>query len=128
MGASLQDTCTRWRRLAEAEGQAIRAGDWPLVADCQAALRELQGPLSSQLAQARQQCAALGSAVANWDEHLRTLLLPLMDLEKRNLDGLASRRRRLSQQVEQLGRSSRNLRLIHRSYSPAVPPHWISLT
>jgi hypothetical protein len=128
MGTSLQDTCFQWRRLAEAEGQAMRAGNWPLVADCQAALQELQGPLSSQIAQARQQLAASRSSVANGEEQLRNLLLPLMDLEKRNLNWLATRRQRLSQQVEQLGRTSRNLRRIHRSYSPAAPPDWTSLT
>jgi len=125
---SLQDACAQWRRLAEAEGQAIRAGDWPLVADCQRALRQLQGPLSSQLQQSRREWAALGSDGVNREEHFRSLLSQLVELEKRNLGWLASRRHWLSQQVEQLGRSSRNLRLIHRSYSPAVPAGWTSLT
>ena len=46
-----------WRRLAEAEGEAIRVCDWGLVSACQKALQLLQGritrlsPLEGQMGQ-----------------------------------------------------------------------------
>jgi hypothetical protein len=125
---SLLDACAEWRRLAEAEGEAMRAGNWPLVADCQGALRQLQSRLGSLVEQARLQWTRLGSEKVKQEEGLRRLVAELIALEKRNLAWLASRRRWLSEQVDQLGRSSRNLRRIHRSYSPAAPTGWTSLT
>src|SRR5579859_4909278 len=41
-GDDLQHAFSEWRRLAQAEGKAIRAGDWPFVADCQKAITRLQ--------------------------------------------------------------------------------------
>jgi hypothetical protein len=126
--SALQEACAEWRRLAEAEGEAIRAANWPLVADCQSALRQLQDRLGSRVEEARCQWADLGPERAQREEGLRGSLAELLALEEQNLAWLASRRRWLSEQVDQLGRSSRNLRLIHQSYAPALPAGWTSLT
>ena len=39
-GADLNQAYSEWRRLALAEGQAIRAGDWRFVANCQQAISQ----------------------------------------------------------------------------------------
>ena len=56
----LQHSYHEWRRLAEAEGEAIRAGNWMLVFDCQNALRQLQPRIVRQTDAARREWAALG--------------------------------------------------------------------
>jgi hypothetical protein len=114
LDASLQEVCGEWRRLAEAEGEGIRAGDWLLVAECQSALRQLQSELDSRKAQATTRWS---SEDGKQEQAFRDCLSQLLELEKRNLTWIAERRRQLNELVEQATLSSRNLRLIQRSYA-----------
>jgi len=41
-GHELQNAYQEWRRIAEAEGEAMRQRNWPAVAECQNALEKLQ--------------------------------------------------------------------------------------
>jgi hypothetical protein len=106
-----------WRRLADAEGQAIRSGNWTLVAECQDALAALRSRIDR-----------ITHSVAAWRSNptgsspqagsdLRGSVLELIELQRRNLSSLEERRRRLSQHVENLTSAGRKLRSIQRSYS-----------
>lgn len=111
---------TEWRRLAEAEGQAIRSGNWPFVADCQAALARLRARIDELTINAR----STDSCPARVPH--RSTVLELIELQRRNLAALQQRREKLSSHIESLARSGRNLRGIQRSYAPAGPGAWSS--
>lgn len=117
----LQHACRQWRRLAEAEGHAIRNGDWSLVLDCQNALRQLQTRIDSLADDARQHWARLGPTGDARRRALHTLALELIETERRNLESLNLRRRSLLAQRDRLDQASRNLRHIQRSYAAALP-------
>ena len=109
-----------WRRLAEAEGQAIRSGNWPFVANCQAALATLRAKIDELTISARSTDSCPARA-----PH-RSSVLELIELQRRNLAALQQRREKLSSHIESLARSGRNLRGIQRSYAPAGPGAWSS--
>ncbi len=124
--AELHNTYAEWRRLAEAEGEAIRAGNWGFVTDCQRALTRLQPTIDSLTERVRKGPAP---PISNGSAHagsFRSTVLELIELERRNLAWLEHRRHNLSTHVEQFSRSSRNLRGIQRSYAPPVPAAWTS--
>jgi hypothetical protein len=106
-----------WRRLADAEGQAIRAGNWALVAECQNAVATLRSQidrLSPSVAAPRGKPSVTSRQRAS---DLRGSILELIELQRKNLASLEERRRRLSEHVENLTSAGRKLRSIQRSYS-----------
>jgi hypothetical protein len=120
-GGTLEEAYSEWRRLAEAEGKAIRIGDWRFVADCQQALGRLRPIIDRLTEQTRQ-----GLGEPRRAQFPRATVLELIELQRRNLASLQQRRQRLSAQMEELSRTGRNLRGIQRSYSPPPPPAWNS--
>jgi hypothetical protein len=122
----LEHAYSEWRRLAEAEGKAIRAGDWAFVADCQKALRQLQ-PVIDRLSNHNQKMASRpDSDILARRVTSRATVLELIELQRQNLAALQQRRLRLSAHVEQLSLTSRNLRGIQRSYTSPRPAAWDS--
>jgi hypothetical protein len=122
----LQQAYREWRRLAEAEGKAIRAGDWGLVADCQRALNQLQ-PVITQLNQRLpEEGQSPASQCAAARHNSRATVLELIALQTQNLAALQQRRERLSAHVQRLLLTGRNLRRIQRSYATAAPAAWNS--
>jgi len=109
-----------WRRLVEAEGQAIRSGNWPFVTQCQAALATLRATIDELTISARSKDSCPVKA-----PH-RSTVLELIELQRRNLATLQQRRDKLSSHIESLARTGRNLRGIQRSYAPAGPAAWSS--
>jgi hypothetical protein len=124
----LQNAYREWRRLAEAEGEAIRAGAWGFVRDCQEALRRLQSRLNPLVETARLRWDQLGPDGAPGREALRGVVAQLIDLERRNQARLQLHRRMLSDRRERLDQASRNLRQVQKSYARALPPKWSSLS
>jgi hypothetical protein len=118
---TLEDAYSEWRRLAEAEGKAIRIGDWRFVSECQQALTRLTPVIDRLTAQTRRSLSHPGRAAFP-----RATVLELIELQRRNLASLLQRRQRLSAQMEESSRAGRNLRDIQRSYSPPPPPAWNS--
>ena len=114
---------TEWRRLAEAEGKAIRAGNWCFVADCQQALKHLR-PTIDRLTEAERQGMPHAAARAP----RRATILELIELQRQNLASLLQRRERLSAQMKEHSRTARILRGVQRSYSPPPPPAWNSIS
>jgi hypothetical protein len=124
----LHQALQEWRRLAEVEGEAIRSRNWPLVAECQDALRDLQPNIDEFTRKARQEWAGLGSQQQSSLETLRQTLGGLIELESRNYARLTALRHGARTRLEQLESAGRTLRQVQRSYSPGTPAAWTSFS
>jgi hypothetical protein len=127
-GDDLDHAYSEWRRLAEAEGKAIRAGDWGFVADCQKALRNLQSVIDRLSNSNREESPLKESSISVRRLPSRASVLELIELQRQNLATLQQRRERLSAHVEQLSRTVRNLRGLQRSYASPPPAAWNSFS
>lgn len=115
-----------WRRLTEAEGEAISRAAWSRVADCQRAKAELRSRILAATTEWEAQRSSLDPAGAEEEPRLRALVAELISLESRNQQRLANQyeQARLSQAV--LDRASSNLRQIRRAYAPSPRLAWQS--
>jgi hypothetical protein len=120
--ADLPSAYAEWRRLAQAEGNAIRSGNWSFVAECQDALRRLQTTIDRLTVESHP--AQLENRSSK--QVSRGTILELIELQHRNLISLQQRRERLSAEIENVSRAGKNLRDIQRSYSAPAPPAWSS--
>jgi len=126
--SQLNQALQEWRRLAEAEGEAIQLCNWPLVSECQNALRDLQPRILEFSRSAREQWANLGSQRHGKQEALRQALGGLIEIESRNYARLTALRQTAMARLEQLETASRTLRQVHRSYAPKAPAAWSSFS
>jgi hypothetical protein len=117
-----------WRRLAEAEGEAIRAGNWMLVFDCQSALRQLQPRITRQTEAARREWEALGLDTDTMENDLRDVIHSLIELESRNNSLINARRTLGQEELAKLEMASLILRRIQRSYVPQNASNWNSFS
>jgi DNA repair exonuclease SbcCD ATPase subunit len=122
----LHNAYSEWRRLSEAEGSAIRAGNWRFVAECQEALSRLRPTIDRLTEQARQEAKLPGPGTSGRKMTSRASVLELIELQRRNLWSLEQRRQKLSAHIEQLSRTSHNLRGIQRSYASPIASGWTS--
>ena len=113
-----------WRRLAEAEGEAIRAGNWMLVFDCQNALRQLQPRILRQTEAARREWNRPDLDVAAKESDLNSVIHSLIELEGRNHSLIEARRLRAEEELARLEQASLTLRRIQRRYAPAAATAW----
>ena len=121
---ALQETYREWRRLSEAEGEAIRAGNWMLVFDCQNALRRLQPLIIRRTGEARQEWVENGWNCQDKESELGAVVKSLIELERRNYFLLETRRRVAENELAKLEQASLALRRIQRSYAPAHSASW----
>src|ERR1051325_7487270 len=103
-----------WRRLAEAEGQAIQTCNWSLLSACQNALKNLQRRCTDLSELARNEWKKLGPLGAAKQKKLNTTVQELIALEHRNSILLNAIRESAHQKLEQLGDAGRNLKRIQR--------------
>jgi hypothetical protein len=122
--AEIQRAYAEWRRLAEAEGRAIRAGNWGFVGQCQRAIAQLR-PMIDRLTNEEPQPGSTSDSLVR-KASSRGTILELIELQRRNLHALQERRQKLSAHIEHVTRSGRNLRGIKRSYSAPVAAAWSS--
>ena len=110
----LQAICTEWKRLAEAEGDAIRSGNWAFLSDCQAAISRLPARLDPLLVHAR----------TVWDREnqqaLNEVLRHLKEAQSRNVALLTERRSRLHLQKQTLESRRRTLQVLRKYHSTAA--------
>ena len=76
--------CREWRRLAEAEGQAIRIRNWALCAACQQALQQLRDRMSALMPAVRAEWRQSGAARAARMQTFDDAVHQLIELERRN--------------------------------------------
>jgi hypothetical protein len=124
----LKHSYREWRRLAEAEGEAIRAGNWMLVFDCQNALRQLQPRIVRQTEAARREWAVLGLDAEAMENDLHAVIHSLIAIEGRNNSLINARQSLAQEELAKLEQASLTLRRIQRSYVPAGPTVWNSFS
>ena len=124
----LTEAYLEWRRLAEAEGQAIQACNWSLLAACQKALQNLQTRITKLSDAARSEWKKMGAARKQREAQVNATIFELIELEKRNSTLLKSIRETAHERLEQLDRAGQNLKRIHRSYSSETPVIWSSFS
>jgi DNA anti-recombination protein RmuC len=124
----LTEAYKEWRRLAEAETEAIQTCNWSMLAACQKSLRNLQRHITELTEASKAEWEKLGSGRSAKSKHLDATIRELIDLERRNHTLLNSIRENAQQQLEQLDRAGRNLKRIHRSYSGELPNAWNSFS
>ncbi|HUA69284.1 MAG TPA: hypothetical protein VMA13_12110 [Candidatus Saccharimonadales bacterium] len=125
---ALQEAYQEWRRLAEAEGEAIRAGNWMFLFDCQSALRQLQPVILRRTDEARREWDENSLNCEEKENHLNALIISLIELERRNHSLLENRRRVAEAELAKLEQAGLTLRRIQRSYTPARPTSWTSFS
>ena len=103
-----------WRRLTESEGQAMRAGVWPDVDQCQAAKLALQPRITE---------VSSGLDPILHEQRFRPVVEELMQLEHRNREILQTQRQIAQMQKDELDHAGRNLRQLHQSYVSADAWH-----
>jgi hypothetical protein len=124
----LQTDYQEWRRLAEAEGEAIRHQNWPAVTDCQNSLQRLQPRIVQHAEEARREWITLGLDCAAQEKNFRAMVAELIAIERGNSTLLNDVRQAAQAQFNQLEQARTTLRQIQRSYAPARPPAWTSFS
>jgi hypothetical protein len=124
----LQADYQEWRRLAEAEGEAIRTGDWIDVCNCQNALNFLQTRIIQHTSAAQAEWSRPDGNRAAHEESVRAMVRPLVDLEFRNYSLLEARMSAAQAELGKFEQASQTLRRLQRSYAPAQPAAWTSFS
>ncbi len=107
----------QWRHLSEEEAHAIQESDWPRLLHLQQQKSELQRAIAA--AEIRPE----GAGLVRYDpEELGALL----ELERRNLLLLESRRRTADAERDRLEKSRRDLRRLQREFGVHSEPTWQS--
>jgi hypothetical protein len=124
----LQSVYHEWRRLARTEGEAIRDGNWLLVAECQNSMQLLQPRIVRCTEAARQEWARPGADGAAREKSVQTLIAELIEIERRNNALLDTVRGNSQVQLGELKQAGHTLRQVQKSYSPTRPPVWTSFS
>ena len=119
-------TYEAWREWSEAEGDAIRQLDLPLVAHCQQAKQMLQARIINLTQEAQAEWTRVGRDVAEAQREIRAVIQELILIETRNGEDLAEQRHNARAQCATLDQSTRNLRRVRESYAPVAAPAWNS--
>ena len=121
--AELSALYSRWRALTEQEGYAIRAAAWTEVAELQESKQQLQAGIHAAVERLNRAHAGPGDA----EREFQPVVSELIQLEQRNAEWLAARRRDAESEKQRLDQSTRNLRQLHQSYGVGVNTgHWQS--
>jgi hypothetical protein len=117
-----------WRRLAELEGDGIRARDWTLVTDCQNRLAALQTRIIRLTHDTREEWRRAGADLAQKENYLRHTVSSLMELEMTNSSALSAAKEVTRGQLHQLDGARQNLKRVERSYSSVGTVGWNSFS
>lgn len=124
----LQGAYQRWRQLAEAEGEAIQAGNWMLVCEYQHELQQLQPRIIRFSDEAQREWASQGADRAAKESDLRQIVKSLIELECRNSSLLDVKRQAVQSELQELEHAGFTLRRIQRSYAPTKRSAWSSFS
>ncbi len=118
----LFEACREWRRLAEAEGEAIRTRNWGLCSACQNALQLLRERITALLLTVRAEWARPNGDGAARQQTFDDTLRRLIELERRNQTLLQSLREAARLKIQQLNEAKIKLKRLRRSYGFAHAP------
>jgi hypothetical protein len=114
--------CREWRRLAEAEGEAIRTRNWELCSACQKALQLLRERITALLPTVRAEWARPSGDGAARQQAFDDTLRRLIELERRNQTLLQSLRAAARLKIQQLSEAKIKLKQLQRSYGFVPAP------
>ncbi len=120
----LLEAYREWRRLAEAEGEAIRTGNWGLCAACQKALQHLRERITALMPSVREEWSRPGCDPAAKQQSLDATLRELIHLQQRNKTLLSAVRQATQEKLNQLGEARRRLKQLRRSYVMTTGGAW----
>ena len=106
-----------WRRLAEAESQAIHSRNWTLLADCQHAIQDFQKHVSRLTLEARDEWKRAGENRAEKENNIQALVGELIAITRQNHSLLQAARTTAQSRLSELGVADCNLKRLHRSYA-----------
>jgi len=124
----LREAYNEWRRLAEAEGEAIRSSDWTMVQRCQDSLHSLQPEIIRFNQEARNEWVRLGRDVFSEENAVRALIGQLIEIERRNSAWLNDVKQSVQAQLNEIQQTNHTLRQVQRSYAPSSGSVWSSFS
>jgi hypothetical protein len=120
----LLDLYQQWKALTEEEGAAILASDWEAVARCQKKKQLLQ-PLILRASESQNAGNGESSKGDSYlQDRIREAVNELIQLETKNSATLSERITTANAKRDNLNRTSKQLRQVHRSYVPAQGSVW----
>ena len=125
---ALLNAYSEWRRLAQAESQAIYLRDWNFLLECQEAIKKIQPLITRLTGEARDEWKLSGLDSVAGKKNLRALLSELIELAKHNRMSLQAARQAAQSKCEQLKQAGRNLKRLQLSYGFAQPAAWTSFS
>ena len=120
--ADLFEACREWRRLAEAEGEAIRTGNWGFCAACQNALKNLRGRMTALMPAVHAEWQQPGCDRAARQQLFDDTVRQLIQLERRNHTLVKAVRQATHAKLQQLNEAKIKLKQLRRSYGFAHGP------
>ncbi len=123
---TLVELYQEWRRLTEAEGEAIRQASWTQVDYYQTAKRKLQPQIVTVTEQFQDELPPAGPERAEGEQFFRKQLGELIQLEVQNGSSISSHRAQLEAERAKTDQSRRNLRQLREYYAPNRCANWQS--
>ncbi len=114
----------QWQTLTDAEGAAIRSGDWVQVEHLQATKKQLQKFILAAAAALRAEADAAGVSLSVMEREFCTLVSQLIQLEVRNREEIAARRHQAEADLAVIESSRQHLRQIQRAYASGRDTVW----
>jgi hypothetical protein len=125
---ALLDAYREWRRLAEAEKEAISASNWSLLSAYQKALENIYGRISELSQAAREEWAKSGCDCAAKEKTLEATVRELLVLGRCNQTLLNVICEAAQAKLKQLNEAGRNLQRLKHSYGFTQPTAWSSFS
>ena len=123
---NLLATYSSWEEWTRREGLAIEEGDWRRLNECQKAKGELQARILLLTQAANVEFVEAAHDAKELERNLSPIIHSLIELERRNAERLADRRRAAGSQLAELDNTSRNLRRVQKSYVQPPQAVWDS--
>jgi hypothetical protein len=123
---ALNDLYAEWRRLTEAEGEAITGGQWQLLAAHQQRKQSLKLEIVDATQVWHTEWPQTETRQTEYERRFRPLVDELIQLESRNHELLCQRRRRVESELAELDRSRGQLRGVQRAYAGQASSWWQS--
>lgn len=117
-----------WKRLAQAEGEAIRCANWGLLAACQNALEQLRERITRLMPAVHQEWADTRANRAERQEEINVILRGLIEIARRNQILLTGLREAAQARLKNLGEAGKNLKQLRRSYGSSTLTTWSSFS
>ncbi len=114
--------CREWRRLAEAEGEAIRTGNWELCAACQKSLQQLRDRMSALMPAVRAEWRQAGADRVARMQAFDDTIHQLITLERRNHTRVKALRAAAHAKIQQLNQTRIKLKQLRQAYGFARRP------